>query len=81
MEVEKQTSVEVKNGVVSVSFDAKLDLDKDQKSSVESGAYIKVNVAELLEEIGKSKDQQTLQAIAAFIEQMQARIPDFKKEL
>lgn len=81
MEIEKKSVLKVEAGVVSVQFEAGLDQDQDGVKSVEAGAYMKINVSELLQEIGKSKDQASLVAIAAFIEANSGILPKIEKEL
>ena len=68
-------------GKAIVEVGASVDQDADGKASVEAGMYVKLDVAELLQEIGKSKDQKTLLAASAFIEQFQAALPKIEKDI
>lgn len=81
IEMEKKASLKVAEGKVEVKFDASADSDKDGKKSAEVGAYVKIDIAELLEEVAKANDQASLLAIAGFVEKFAAMMPTVEKEL
>ena len=80
MEIKQNKMFSVEDGKVKVEIGAKLDSDQDGKAAIEAGGYLKMDVAELLEEIGKSKDQASLVALSAFIEKFAGQLPKVEKE-
>ena len=81
MKVEKDGVVSFKDGKAEVVISAGVDQDQDGVKSVELETKVKLDVPELLKELGKSKDKPSLLAAAAFAKEFLAKLPDLEKDI
>lgn len=80
-EVTKDGKLSVKQGCVEVKASLGVDKDQDGTKSVEAEMTVKVNVAEVLKEVAVSKDSESLKAVAQFVKQYGALLPDVEKDI
>lgn len=81
MEFQKGGKLVVEQGKVSAQVGASVDSDKDGRAAVEAGMHVKIDLAEVLDEVGKSNDQVSMMAIAKFIDAYGANLPKVEKEI
>ena len=80
-ELEKDGKLSVKQGKIEVQASFGVDSDNDGVKSIETEHKIKVDLAEALKEVGVTKDQKSLIAIATFVKQYGALLPDIEKDI